>query len=154
MKFRMIFAGLLACATACRVTPADAGYWSYGCKGSVNDGAILFDRNAFLIMPKALAKGDITGLTSGEIFTFDAADNNSGFVPVMKFARGAYPDQKIILTEKSSRNISEQHGHQGTREKSTVVTRKTYHYQRLGWSDALDEADVTMDCIEYELTAP
>jgi hypothetical protein len=30
---------------------------------------------------------------------YDADDNNSGFMTTMKFARGAYPDQKIVLTE-------------------------------------------------------
>ena len=97
MKFPMIFAGLVACATACRVTPADAGYWSYGCKGSVNEGAILFDRNAFLIMPKALAKGDIAGLTSGEIFTFDAADNT--------FTAGTTIDHPFSVTLTKWRSI-------------------------------------------------
>jgi hypothetical protein len=76
----------------------------------------VFDRNAFLIMPKQLAGGDIAGLVKSEIFTFDADDNNSGFLAVMKFARGAYPDQKIVFTEKSSKTASTQTGHVGTRE--------------------------------------
>jgi len=135
------------------IAPATAGYWNYGCKGSVGDTAYLFDRNAFLIMPKALAKGDIAGLAKSEIFAFDADDNNSGLVPVLKFTRPAYPDQKVVLTEKSSKKVSEQTGHVGTREKSTVISRKTYHYQRLGWSDS-PEADIAVDCIEYMLTAP
>jgi hypothetical protein len=150
----------LACAatTLCwmlaGVTPAPAGYWNYGCKGSTGDTAVMFDRNSFLIMPKALAKGDIAGLVENQIFAFDADDNNSGFLPMMKFARGAYPDQKIVLTEKSSKVISEQKGHLGTREKSMVTHRKTYHYERIGYRDSPEEADVVMDCIEYLLTAP
>lgn len=134
-------------------TPASAGYWNYGCKGMLGDTALVFDRNTFLIMPQPLATGDIGGLVKSEIFSFDAADNNSGFLPVMKFARGAFPDQKIVLTEKASKTLSTQTGHVGTREKSTVTTRKTYHYQRLGWDDA-PAADVTMDCIEYSMSAP
>src|SRR5579875_3045748 len=78
MKFGMIFAILVAAATACRVTGADAGQWNYGCKGNVSEGAAVFDRNALLIMPSALAEGDIAGLAHGEIIAFDAADNNSG----------------------------------------------------------------------------
>jgi hypothetical protein len=89
-----------------------------------------------------------------EIFTFDADDNNSGLKSEMKFSRGAYPEQKVALKETSSRRISEQRGHVGTREKSTVMSRKTYHYERLGWDRGPSEADITMDCIEYELTAP
>jgi len=135
-------------------TPASAGYWNYGCKGNLDDTTIEFDRNAFLVMPKELAKGDITGLVKSEIFTFDADDNNSGLQPTMRFARTAYPDQKIVLTEKSSKTVSTQNGHVGTREKSTAILRKTYHYQRLGWGDHPIEADIAMDCIEYMLTAP
>jgi hypothetical protein len=105
-------------------------------------------------MPKELAKGDILGLVKGEIFSFDASDdNNSGFKPTMSFVRTQYPDQKVVLTETSSKTISTQNGHVGTREKSTVVSRKTYHYQRRGYQDPVD-ADVVMDCVEYVLTAP
>ena len=58
-----------------------------------------------------------------------------------------------MLTEKSSKTVSTQIGHVGTREKSTTISRKTYHYQRLGWRDKPIEADIAMDCIEY-MTAP
>ena len=147
------------CATAVSVmlcsATASAGYWNYGCQGSLDDKtAALFDRNAFLIMPKELAKGDIAGLIKGEIFTFDAADNNSGFQTVMKFARGAFPDQKIELTEKSSKKISEQNGHVGSRDTSSVISRKAYHFTRFGWADQPIQADITMDCIEYQMSAP
>ena len=135
--------------------PAFAGYWNYGCKGSLDDKtSVLFDRNAFLIMPKELAKGDIAGLIKDEIFTFDADDNNSGFQPIMKFARGAFPDQKIELSEKSSKKISEQNGHVGARETSTRASKKTYHFIRFGWADQPIEADIAMDCIEYQMSAP
>lgn len=50
--------------------------------------------------------GDIAALAKSDIFAFDADDNNSGFMTTMKFARGAYPDQKIVLTGKSSKKIS------------------------------------------------
>jgi hypothetical protein len=110
-------------------------------------------RNTFLIMPKALATGDIAGLAKSDIFAFDAEDNNSGFMTTMKFARDAYPDQKIVLTEKSSKKISEQKGHVGSREKTTATFSKTYHYERLGWTDN-PKADIVMKCIEYQLTAP
>ena len=153
MKPRLLLVATTACGMLAATVPAAAGYWNYGCKGSVGDIAYVFDRNVFLIMPKPLAGGDIAGLAKSEIFAFDADDNNSGLMPVMKFTRPAYPDQKIVLTEKSSRKVSEQTGHVGTREKSTVISRKTYHFQRLGWSDS-PEADIAMDCIEYMLTAP
>ena len=145
MMFRLavIFAGAMLGA----VTPASAGYWNYGCKGSLDDTTLMFDRFSFVIMPKELAKGDIAGLSKSEIFTFDAADNNSGFGKVMKFARAAFPDQQIVLTETSSKTISEQNGHVGTRDKSTEMSRKVYHYKRLGWQDGKLDADITMNCI-------
>ena len=146
-------AATIACFILVGAAPVQAGTWNYGCKGSLRDAAVTFDRNSFLIMPAALARGDISGLIKGQIFTFDAADEDSGFKPTMKFARGFYPDQKIVLTEKSSKKISEQNGHVGTRERTMTTYRKTYHYQRLGWTDE-PEADIAMDCIEYELTAP
>ncbi len=154
MRCSFAAAAVIAVMTLVAAPPARAGYWNYGCKGTLGDTALVFDRDTFLIMPKALVRGDIAGLVSSEIFSFDADDINSGFMPTMKFARGAYPDQKIVLTEKSSKVISEQKGHLGTREKSTVRSRKTYHYQRIGYGDTPQEADVAMECIEYILTAP
>jgi hypothetical protein len=152
----MMFRLAVICAGAMlgAITPASAGYWNYGCKGSLDDTAVMFDRNSFVMMPKELARGDIAGLSKSEIFTFDAADNNSGFEKVMKFARAAFPDQQIVLTETSSKRLSQQNGHVGTREKSTEMSRKIYHYKRLGWENGKLEADITMDCIEYMLTAP
>jgi hypothetical protein len=147
-------AAMIVLVSLAAADPARAGYWNYSCKGSLDDTTIEFDRNALLIMSKELAKGDIAGLVKSEIFTFDAADNNSGFQPTMNFARGAFPDQKVVLTEKSSKTVSTQDGHVGTREKSTTVSRKTYHYQRLGWSDQPINTDIAMDCIEYSLSAP
>jgi hypothetical protein len=152
MMFRL--AVICIGAMLCAVTPTFAGDWNYGCKGSLDDTALVFDRNAFLIMPKDLAKGDLAGLSKGDIFAFDAADNNSGFEKVMKFARGAFPDQQIVLTETSSKKISEETGHVGSRERTTELSRKVYHYKRLGWEDGKLEADITMDCIEYTLSAP
>jgi hypothetical protein len=150
LRLAVIFAGAMLGA----ITPASAGVWNYGCRGSLDDSALVFDRNSFVIMPKEIAKGDIAGLSKGDIFTFDAADNNSGFEKVMKFARGAFPDQQIVLTEKSSKKISEQTGHVGTRDQTTELSRKVYHYKRLGWEDGKLEADISMDCIEYNLSAP
>jgi hypothetical protein len=154
MGFKSACAAAIAAWMLCGITQAGAGYWNYGCKASLGDTALIFDRNAFLIMPKALAKGDIAGLVSSTIFAFDADDNNSGLMPVMKFTWSAYPEQKIVLTEKSSKAISERKGHVGTREKSTVTYKKTYHYERIGYRDEPEAVDVAMECIEYMLTAP
>ena len=153
MRISLGCAATIVCFMLAGATPASAGYWNYGCKGSVSGTAYIFDRNTFLIMPKALAQGDLAGLVKREISSFDADDNNSGFMTTMKFTSGAYPDQKIVLTEKSSKKVSQQNGHVGSREESTAILRKTYRYQRLGWSDS-PEFDIVMECIEYMLTAP
>lgn len=150
-------AATIVCWMLAGVSQAPAGYWNYGCTGRVGETALTFDRDSFLIMPKALAKGDIAGLVKDTISTFDADDNNSGFLATMKFARAAFPDQQVVLTEKSSKKISEQKGSVGTRDTVTTHFRKTYHYQRLGGPDSGargPEADIAMDCIEYTRSAP
>ena len=143
--------------------PAQAGYWNYGCKGSLSDkdsgylgdSTIVFDRQSLVILPKGVADGDIAGLAKSGIYVFDAEhDEELEFKPSLKFARGAYPDQNVVLTEKSSKEISKKSGHLGTRETFTGRYRKTYHYQRKGWQFDLPEADIVMDCIETHITAP
>src|SRR3977135_1448141 len=94
MKLRVLSAATIACWMLAAVTPASTGYWNYGCKGSIGDTAVTFDRNAFLIMPKALARGDIAGLVNSEIFAFEADDNNSGFMTLSRSDNR--PDRKII----------------------------------------------------------
>jgi hypothetical protein len=52
------------------------------------------------------------------------------------------------------RHLRPQHkGHVGSREKTTTAFSRTYHYERLGWTGK-PEADIIMECIEYQLTAP
>jgi hypothetical protein len=48
MKLRLRFTATIACSMLAGATPAPAGYWNYGCKGSVGDNAVTFDRNSFL----------------------------------------------------------------------------------------------------------
>jgi hypothetical protein len=154
MKFRLVS---IAALTLC-VSPVQASYWNYGCKGTVGENAVAFDRNAFLIMPSDLANGDIAGIAKGQIFAFEyeARDSDDwGLKPTtLTFVRGAYPDQKIVLTEKSTKVISKQNGHLGSRETFTSRYRTTYRYQRLGWEYDIGEADITMDCFEKQITAP
>ena len=79
--------------------------------------------------------------------------NAPSFEPTMSFTRTAYPDQKIVLTEKSRKTISQVKGHIGTRETYTGRFRITYHYKRAGWQFELPEADIAMDCFEKQITA-
>jgi hypothetical protein len=156
MKFRLVLSAAIAALLS--VTSAQASFWNYGCKGMARENAVAFDLHIFLIMPPDFAKGDITGLAKGDIFAFEYQDKDTddwGVVPkTFTFVRGAYPDQKIVLTEKSSKVISRQNGHLGTRETTTSRYRATYHYQRLGWEQDPADADIVMDCFEKQITAP
>ena len=168
MKLPSIGVATAACCWLLSGTlPAQAGYWNYGCKGNLGDKAsgdlgdsvVAFDRNALLVLPADLAKGDIAGLGKGQIYAFEAdADpmdfNAPSFKPTLSFTRTAYPDQKIVLTEKSRKTISQAKGHLGTRETYTGHLRITYHYKRTGWQFELPEADIVMDCFEKPITAP
>ena len=67
MKQWLLSAAAVLCGKLAGMTPAPAGYWNYGCKGSVGDTAVMFDRNTFLIMPKRLARGEVAGLVDNQI---------------------------------------------------------------------------------------
>ena len=163
--------GTISAAVGCwilsSVLPAQAGYWNYGCKGHLSDkdsgylgdSVVEFDRNALLVMPTGLAEGNLSGLEKGGIYAFEAdkdalAFDDPGYKSPISFTRTAYPDQKVVLTEKSRKTISEKKGHLGSRETYTGRLKITYHYQRKGWQFDLPEADIVMDCIETHITAP
>jgi hypothetical protein len=167
MKLRSIGLATAICWILSSIGPARAGYWNYGCKGNLadketghlGDSTIAFDRNFLVVMPADLGKGDIKGLEKSGIYAFEAdrdpmVDGGPIFKPEISFTRTAYPDQKIVLTEKSKKTISERHGHLGTRETSTGHYRIIYRYKRTGWQFDLPEADIVMDCVEKEITAP
>jgi hypothetical protein len=163
MRLGSACAAMAACWIFWGAIPAQAGYWNYGCRGNLGDAengnlgdsVVMFDRHTLVILPKGVAHGDIAGLAKGEIHAFDAEhDEDLEFKASMKFARAGYPDQTILLTEKSSKEISKQSGHLGSRETFTARYRKAYHYQRKGWQFDLPEADIVMDCFETHITAP
>ncbi|MDC3911902.1 hypothetical protein KQE47_26595, partial [Raoultella planticola] len=62
--------------------------------------------------------------------SFRATDNNSGLVATLVFTREDHPDQKLTLTETSSRTISDAHGPAGRQPRSeqTTVYRKVYRW--------------------------
>jgi hypothetical protein len=140
---------LLACALSCAAHPATAGMLNYGCKGELNGTSILFDRMNLVMMPKQVADGDIAGLSKGYVLYFEADGSNDALQPVMKFGDGT-----IVLTQKSSKLISRENGHVGTREKSFETYRRTYHIVKNGDPDKDIDADITMRCMYYLLTAP
>lgn len=72
----------------------------------------------------------------------------------MVFTRDDRPDQKLTLTEISSKTMSDVHGPAGRQPRSEQITayRKVYRWV----SDSIYEGpyDIKMDCVNYELSAP
>ena len=64
------------------------------------------------------------------------------------------PDQKVTLTELSSRKTSERNGRVGTREETTTTFRKRYRLVRSRRTAGGPPRDIEMDCVDYQLTAP
>ena len=154
---------LVAIGLMAFTSPGNASAWNYGCKGALpafNDSeTIIFNRESLFLLPKAWLKGTLRDLllrdASDDVVEFaKAVDVNSGLVPKLVFTLLGHPDQKLTLTEKSSKTISDvrrRAGNQPRFEQTTVYT-KLYHYvSDFGY---LGPFDVKMDCINYELSAP
>lgn len=154
---------LAAIGLVALTSPARASAWNYGCKGALpvfNDSeAIIFNRERLFLLPKAWLKGTLRDLllrdASDDVIAIaKSVDMNSGLVPNMVFTLLDHPDQKLTLSEKSSKTISDvrrRAGEQPRFEQTTVYT-KVYHYvSDFGY---LGPFDVKMDCINYVLSAP
>ena len=72
----------------------------------------------------------------------------------MVFKREDDPDKKLTLSEISSKTRSDVHRPAGSQPRSEQITtyRKVYRWV----SDSIYQGpyDITMDCINYELSAP
>jgi len=144
---------------------AVASEWNYGCKGALpvfnNNTVIIFNRYRLLVLPKAWLKAatssDLSFLLTYEGAVIEIAEHtdwNSGLAPNMVFTHLGKPDQKLTLTEKSSKTISDdEHKARGQpRYERTTIYKKVYRYASdFGY---LGPFDVKMDCINYELSAP
>src|SRR5258708_29400010 len=153
MRIQNLAAALIAASALVATTPATAGVWSLGCKGNIGDTTLIFDRYSLVTLPKKLASGDLRGFIRGNIDIFNLTSNGDGFQPTMEFTSGAYADQTITLTETDSRKGSRKRGQVGTRDETTDVFRKTYRFKQVS-PRALPEANIIVDCLEYQLTAP
>jgi len=142
---------LVAIGLMAFTSPGNASAWNYGCKGALpafNDSeTIIFNRGSLRDLLLRDASDDVVEFAK-------AVDVNSGLVPNMVFTLPGHPDQKLTLTEKSSKTISDvrrRAGNQPRFEQATVYT-KVYHYvSDFGYYGPFD---VKMDCINYELSAP
>lgn len=156
---RCLLGGLIAFAFMAHASPVAASEWSYGCRGVLPSGdapVIIFNRSSLIILPKAWVGGSLLGAVNDQLLSssFRASDNNSGLVPTMVFTRDDHPDQKLTLTEISSRTISDVQRPAGRQPRSEQITvyRKVYRWV----SDGIYEGpyDIKMDCVNYELSAP
>lgn len=156
---RCLLGGLTVLAVMAGASPGAASEWSYGCRGVLPSGdapVIIFNRSSLIMLPKAWVSGSLLGAVNDQLLSssFRASDNNSGLVATMVFTREDHPDQKLTLTEISSRTVSDVHGPAGRQPRSEQITayRKVYRWV----SDSIYEGpyDIKMDCVNYELSAP
>lgn len=150
-------------AIAAAAGPAVASEWSYGCKGTLpvfNDSEIItFNRISLLLLPRSYQKAGLR-----DLFLHDAADDvlavaravdiDSGLAPSMVFTSLEHPEQKLTLTEKSSKTLSDIRERAGSQPRyaQTTTYSKVYHYvSDFGF---IGPFDVKMDCMSYQLSAP
>ena len=154
-----ILHGLIFLALVAVASPVAASDWRYGCRGVLPSGdapVIIFNRSQLVMLPKAWVKGALLESVNDQLLSssFRAVGNNSGLVATMVFTREDHPDEKLTLTEKSSRTISDVRHSPGKlpRSDQTTTYRKVYRWV----SDSIYQGpyDIEMDCINYELSAP
>jgi hypothetical protein len=152
------------CVTACAaialfVADANAAVWRWACIGQSGDQHIIINRDSLILMPKAQK---ITGLEKylwrdsldddvkdiEDAMSFLPDDSNSGFEKTMTYKKNSDRDEKLTLTEKSSRITSKKSGRAGPRDEETIQFRKVYRFE------LTDEKprNVTMQCMEYTLS--
>jgi hypothetical protein len=156
---RKILCVLTALALMAAASPAAASEWRYGCRGVLPSGdapIIIFNRASLVMLPKAWVKGSLFASVYDELLrsSFRATNNNSGLVPTMVFTRDDHPDEKLKLTEKSSKTISDVQRPAGRQPRSEQTTIYTKVYRWVSDGIYAGPYDIKMDCINYELSAP
>jgi hypothetical protein len=156
---RNILCGLTAFALMVLASPAVASEWRYGCRGVLPSGdapIIIFNRSQLIMLPKSWVKGSLFASVYDELLSssFRATNDNSGLVPTMVFTRDDHPDEKLTLTELSSKTISDVQRPAGHQPRSEQTTTYTKVYRWVSDSIYAGPYDIKMDCINYELSAP
>ena len=132
------------------------------CKGTLpvfdDSEAIFFNRDSLVLLPKMWLKGTLRDFVvrdpSADVVAIAKAQNeNSGLVQTMVFTLLDHPEQKLTLTEKSSKTVSD------IREKLaaprfTQITTYTKVYRYTSDFGYMGPFDIKMDCINYQLSAP
>jgi len=159
-KISLLFTALASIAAA---SPAVASAWNYACKGALpvfdDSTTIIFNRELLLLLHKVWLKGTLHELVlrdpaSDVVAIAKATDINSGLAPTMVFTRLDRPEQKLTLTEKSSKTISDVRQRADAAPRSTHTTSYKKVYQYVSDFGYMGPFDIKMDCVSYELSAP
>jgi hypothetical protein len=152
-----IVAGIgVALAAIGVASDASAGDWRWGCIGPLGDQQILFSRYHLIVVPAKPPRGKLEDIIASDdlaqgatdVEQYIATDVNSGFTPTLEFTRGNDGQNKITLTEKSSKRLAHHAAMVCGRDEERNVFRKLYRYRHN------DEAprDITLQCMEYTLS--
>jgi hypothetical protein len=131
-------------------SPALGSEWRYGCRGVLPSGdqpVIIFNRASLIMLPKAWVKGPLLASVNDELLSssFKAIDTNSGLAPNMVFARTDHPEEKLTLTEKSSKTISDVRGPAGGQPRLEQTTTYTKVYRWVSDVIYAGPYDIEMD---------
>jgi hypothetical protein len=156
---RKILGVLTSFALMAFASPAVASEWRYGCRGTLPSGdapIIIFNRFSLIMLPEARVKGPLIASVREELLSssFKGTDNNSGLVPTMVFTLADHLDQKLTLTELSSKTISDVRERAGSQPRFAQATTTTKVYRWVSDGIYAGPYDIKMDCINYELSAP
>jgi len=154
-----ILASVTALALIGLVSPAAASEWSYGCRGVLPSGdapVIIFSRTSLVMLPKPWVKGPLDAAVNDQLlsYAFKATDNNTGLAAKMVFTSVDHPDDKLTLTELSSKTISDVHRPAGSMPRNEQITTYSKVYRWVSDGSYQGPYDIKMDCINYELSAP
>jgi hypothetical protein len=160
---QLLAALLTGLAAASTVTSASAAVWEWACQGELGDQRILFDREGLYIAsgkepagkPRSVTRQSIEEAIiavkkAGGFTAFRPDDENGGLASPIAFSLtgDGKQKQKVVFTEQSSKQISHAHKIICGRDEDTDLYRKVYRYER----DGEPARDITMQCLEYQLT--
>ena len=137
---------------------AQAAVWAWGCQGQFGDEQLIFNRYNMAIFKSGKWKlGDVKRLINDDIKTppdttadkYDPQNTNEAFeYSTIEFLGKDDPKRKATLTEKSSKRLSHRHKNIGGRDEDVDTYRKVYAFKR----GNEPFRDITMQCIEYQLS--
>jgi hypothetical protein len=139
---------------------AQAGIWGWGCTSKPGPGQVIFSRYSLLLFADKPTRLTLDAIaTSTEDLKDDAstagfdpaerdADTGDAFQPTMPFVASGDAKQKLVLTEKSSRQVSTRTRRVALRDETRTVWKKVYRLEQGGEP----ARDIAMDCMEYNLS--